>query len=292
MEEYSSKTRLKYERLSTAALEELVELDSSLEDGESLPTDELVAICEIIAERDRQAGKYTEADVQAAKERFYKYYYPIKSPKSIWDFGSDSTKSAPKSKVSTIRPRHFIRAAVAAAVILSILFMLAITGYADGFKVIGSVATWTRDTFNLSGITEKSGPSEAKIPEILTGLKECMEDAGISTSLLPTFFPDGYECITSESDILKGEAQVVGLYSNGEYNILFVYKNTLDGTNNSHFQKDEGEPSVYISGSNEFYITTNMDKYAATWLNGTILCDISGVPSYEILLQIIESIGA
>lgn len=289
MEEYGGKTRSEFERMSTEELEELVELDSSLEDGEGLSNNELLTICKILAEREREDGGYSDSDIQAAKERFYRDYYPNKSPVSVWDFGEDKDETPERRTVRSVRPRRFIRSAIAAAIAVTVLLALSITAYAGGFKAI---ATWTKETFNLSWSSSGEAGTPAEIPEILSELKEGMEEVGIPTELLPTYFPEGYECVMTDASVFKGIPSASAVYSDGEHSVIIAFEDTLDGFNNAHLQKDTQEPALYIYGSNEFYITTNMSKFSATWMNDTVLCDISGVPDYGVLLRIIESIGA
>ena len=77
-----------YDSMTTEELEEIIRLDSYLEDEQRrLNVDELLYISGILAERARAAGEWTDEDTERSFREFKKYYAPefygLKPPSKI-----------------------------------------------------------------------------------------------------------------------------------------------------------------------------------------------------------------
>lgn len=198
-----------------------------------------------------------------------------------------------KRKVSKTR---ILRTSLVAAVLAVILTGTALAVGTDFFNVL---FRWDNEhlSFNISPRGNVSASIEdsqrhVEVPEELKPLQETMEEYGIPASLLPTYFPEGYEPLNLEvwGDENGGIMGVDFQKGNETISIGFNWfpldvDNVVGG-----YEKDPGDPIIYEVNGTTYRIMTNMGDYFAMWTCGNIMCDIYVGKDPEILYKLLDSI--
>ena len=76
----------------------------------------------------------------------------------------------------------------------------------------------------------------------------------------------------------------------GNY-IILSYIFSLSGEPEESYNIDEEDYELYSHNDISFYVMTNEGSYLAVWYQNSLEGSISGVPSYEELIKILDSIG-
>ncbi len=182
------------------------------------------------------------------------------------------------------------KAAVAVAVVVTILLSAMFTAQAAGFDIFARIARWTTETFGFE-ISGQAGNAEPDVPPQLEGMKEALLEAGLSSDYLPAYWPEGYEQTQLESSYDSGMSTICGAYGEqGEW-IILSYTVFSSAELAMQYNIDKDNPELYIHNGTSFYIMTNESTYLAAWSSETVECAISGVSSYEELIKILDSIG-
>ena len=187
------------------------------------------------------------------------------------------------------KPRRFRFVKIAAAVLAVILVFGALAATASGVNIWTVFTKWTEEIF---GYTSPESDEELKGKEQRDEyylLQQALEQNNVFQQVVPNYLPSDY-CFEDLSlqDTYEGTS-ISGLFTNGNSFISFAYI-ISDTTPNLYYTKDEDAPEVYVINGIEHYITINEGKYRATWLNGNVLCRLSGVEPKEEIIKVIDSI--
>ena len=178
-----------------------------------------------------------------------------------------------------------MRALIAAAAMLAVLFTGTVASYAFGFDLWGVAPAWNDETFQL-----EEAPGRV-VPEPLKELAESLEVYGLmDRDLLPTWLPEGYELLDSQFNEMSRFTYFGAVLGKGESRLTISYRLYLEDKPNIAYQKDEGAPEEYVAGGQMHYIMTNVGKYLCVWVNDHVECFIAGADSREELIKIIDSI--
>lgn len=272
----------KFDAMSTETLTELLRQDSLLPDEGSDP-EAILYITKVIAERENREPTLSIPDAEAAWDSFNKNYRPTRADDTpiYEDDEAPSGAATPLSAASPARrkPRRLLRAVCVAAILAAV----SVSAYALNFNIWGTVATWSKDIF---------GFEQAKqVPDELKELETYMVEDGLPSSMLPSYIPEGYvktDCLADrDSDTfsdyycdLEKEEIIISI----TYRVWHKqYSPTL-------YQKNEGPPEEYKRNGVTYYIMANYERYLAVWFHDDIECSITGVPSREELIKMIDSI--
>ncbi len=186
--------------------------------------------------------------------------------------------------------RTLVKVCIVAAVIAALLAASVIVAYAKGFDLFNRIAQWTAEAFGLSpdGTLVKTG---TELPPQLQGMKEAMEQYGISSARLPTYWPEGYEQSQLYSSDSPESYIVSGAFGEGGTRIILSYIQHLSGTPKDSFNIDDQSLENYEHDGIKFHIMTNDGGFLAVWVQDTVEGSLSGVNSYEELTKILDSIG-
>lgn len=268
--------------LSDDELEDLLHQEMHREDDSDGET--LREIGKILASRDPQ--EFVEA--QASWARFAARYLDTPSQTDELESSAqeDNLYVLPKKR------RHSLGFAITAAIISVLLIGTAVAVGTDFFDVIYD---WGKEhlTYSISSgdaVTPTDISREhVEVAEELKPLQEALEERGITASLLPTYFPEGYESLgLGTSDSESGSSLVLSFQSGDEIISLGFTWFTRDIVGGV-FEKDDGDPVIYKVNDASYYIITNIDEYLATWTCGKINCFISST-SEEELYKMLDSI--
>ena len=271
----------KYDAMSTDELQQLLRDDASKSEGAESDTETLFYVMEVLAKR-RQARNEGKSPEEAL-ESFKQNYYTENDISSV----SESTTAAfkPNSR------GRWRRGLIAAAAMLVIVIGSSITANAMGFDLWEVIAKWTQETFHF-GYIEQSDESNAPSPDFISpcsSLQNTLDQYNITTSLVPTWIPDGY--IESDVSIIQTPKHRAfkADYEHGESIIIIRIAEYLDSCP-VQVEQSDSLMEIYESADIDYYIFDNNGFLQAVWINENYECYISGPLTLSELKQIIDSI--
>lgn len=269
--------------LSTQELEKILYDDSVMPDG-GRSDEELLYIAGILAERETASPSVGFQDSRFAWERFRNEHHAFDEKKH-------------RSRRSLFR----MGLAAAAAIILLIAGVLSVSARDMGLRHL--IVTWTDDyleVYLLSGSDASNHPvgDPAPVAPQLEKLQQDMIDHGLDTACLPTYYPDGYTvsdyvCLDSSSFSSFCVVLTIGTsdIDDSHYSVAYTSykKNSGSYGANYVFPKDAGDPELYEHAGRTYYITSNLGRYYAVWIEGNSLGEIRSGTDKSELLKIIDS---
>lgn len=282
-----------FDDMSTEDLEGILRMDSYSAENDEYDTDAILYIMEVVAKRKRQSGSAeAQALVSQKLKEFKEEYLPGCDRTSLYQF-DDELDTAEQLKTSPRRcqkpARHIMRRVGLVAAVIVVTFGLMITAQAAGLDIFGAIARWTDETFHFS----VSG--EAQAADWTDPFQDELSEAGLDSSILPSYFPDGYipgELIVSEFD---GYHQIYLPLNatDGQYiDILVTVYSDPEAVDSTLFEKDETPVQEFVDEDKLTYVFQNLDGLNVICLNENIMCSILGYGNItqEILLDILNSI--
>lgn len=297
----------KFDHMSTEDLETILRLDYQLPEGEGLDPDTILAITEVIANREKSDSAPQYPDTDTAWNVFLTKYRPHGG--SFLDTDADTlskqeqSKSKPGDSPAVQRRRSMrwlTRTALVAAIIAALLLATTVTASAFGYDLWNVIAEWTKETFTFTanGQADRSTPDvhQASASSNLEGaeyssLQDALDGYGITTPLAPTWIPERFELDSVDVGDTSSFTNIGATYVSGES--VLVISILLHKDNQDSFglwQKDLEAPLAYEKNGITHYIMTNMGRQSSVWLNGNCECGIAGDISQSELFSIIDSI--
>jgi hypothetical protein len=262
----------KFNTMSTEVLEDILRQDFELPDDADSDMDAILYITQLIADREKEHPTGRVGDVQASWADFQKKY--LSSP------GETSTPPA------TDKPRHRKKVVRLALLAAAAIVLLVGTAYAAG--AAGWIPGWDKDYFWYRKDDENVSPDLSNVL-VYGSLEETLALYDAPENMVPSYIPDGYVAGDFEYDVVPDYvATFIQEYRSTKGTILLSYSlRWSDST--ARYSKDEGDPEVYTTHGTDFYIMTNAGKFEAIWNCGDFECSISGVPSKDDLIKMIDS---
>ena len=285
-----------FDDMRTEDLEEILRMDSYDAYGaenDKYDTDTILYIMEVVAKRKRKSGSpEAQARVNEKLKEFKEVYLPDQDGTSLYQFDDDEKDEAqPKVPVKQVRKpvRHVFRRVGLVAAVIVVIFGLMITAQAAGLDIFGAIARWTDETFHFS----VSG--EAQAANWTDPFQEELSVAGLDSSILPSYLPDGYtpgELFVSEFD---GYHQIYLPLNatDGQYiDVTVTVYSDPEAVNSTLFEKDETLVQEFVEDDKLTYVFQNLDGLNVICLNENIMCSILGYGNItqEMLLDILNSI--
>lgn len=124
-------------------------------------------------------------------------------------------------------------------------------------------------------------------------LSEALEAKAIDPSILPTWYPSGYQCTEVYCRILLDSTKIRAQYSNGEseYSITIHRFTTALKASQSFLEKDDGEFDVRNINGVDYYMLSNVNNRKVTWIVDNLQVVISGSLSDDEINSMIDSIN-
>ena len=276
------------EQLSTEQLEDILRADLASEDQEN---DEAVFhILEVLEKREKENPSGRLPDVDQSWQEFQKYYnIPEGEGESLYPIRNNQEKrsaSVPTKTRRVFRPRKIL---VVAAVLI-LMFGGMLTAQAAGVDVFGAIGRWTEEKFHFE-ITPASEDGTTDYT-----FREASRKRGLPQSLIPTWYPKGFESSEPIDDSVEDYVDSVYCeYINKEENrsYLAMVSRYFDSEAIAAavYEKDDTEVEIYESKGRTFYIMSNLDSMTATWSDGILSIDIIGQLEVNQIKRIIDSIG-
>lgn len=297
----------KFEHMSTEDLETILRLDYQLPEGEGLDPDTILAITEVIANREKSESTPQYPDTDTAWNDFLTKYRPHGG--SFLDTDADTVSKQEQSKSKSgdsptvhrqRNVRWLMRTALVAAIIAVLLLATTVTASAFGYDLWDVIATWSKETFTFTtnGQADRSAPDthQASASSNLEGteyssLQDALDGYGITAPLAPTWIPERFKL----DSVTVGETSALiaftAYYVNENQSLLIDITMYKSGSHSfGHWQKDDDNPVPYSVGEVTHYLMTNMDREKAVWQVGPYEGGISGDISREELILVLDSI--
>lgn len=177
------------------------------------------------------------------------------------------------------------------AAVIAILFALLIGAQAVGVDVFGTLARWTGEVFKFR-VDDEAAYSEPQADRE-NDMQKMLESLDMPVELAPTWIPEGYALVNIKevnTDACFG-AYAVFKSGNHHINIEITEYCTATDLNCLEMQMDDITPEEYMSRGKTFYLFTNTDYWRGAWSEGRFVISLSGFPSKEMMLRVIDSIG-
>lgn len=297
----SKKNNAYLHQMSTEELKELLNTKIAAGDEDDL----LFDLLEVIDQRDAEDSNGTLANVDQAWDDFQKYYnLPEGDGKTLFeDDVEDELKPLAKEKPAPqfSKHRHSFRhliAVIAAAAILISLLIPAVFGF-DLWKIMGQ---WTQDFFSFTN-TQKHSASSVNEPPIgativqehtYATLQDALDAYGITEPLVPTWLPDGYQCITIDVTEFSLSTDFCAFYENGDRLISIAITKYQDDSyiadTVNAYEKDATDMKTYLENGNLHYIFENNHRVIVAWCVDSYSCAIKADISTEDAEKMVDSI--
>lgn len=300
----------KFEHMSTEDLETILRLDYQLPEGEGLDPDTILAITEVIANREKSDSAPQYPDTDTAWNDFLTKYRPHGG--SFLDTDADTiskqeqSKSKPGDSPAVQRRRSvrwLTRTALVAAIIAALLLATTVTASAFGYDLWNVIAEWSKETFTFTASDHTDRPTidihQAGASSNLEGaeyssLQDALDGYGITAPLAPTWIPERFELdsiyVGETSSFVNLGAFYTCKDGTGNNLSISITLNMYSSEQYSQWQKDGDDPSTYVVEDVTHYLMTNMGREKAVWLTGNYECGITGDISRDELISILDSI--
>lgn len=284
--EYESGTY--WDQLSTEQLEDILRADIA---SPNQTNDETVFhILEVLEKREKENPSGRLPDTDQAWKEFQQYYnIPEGEGQSLYPVRSDpETQPAPTStkKNRRFRPRKVL----VVVAVLVLMFGSMLTAQAAGVDIFGAIGRWTEEKFHFE-ITPASEDGTTDYT-----FREASRKRGLPQSLIPTWYPKGFESSEPIDDSVEDYVdsvycEYINKEENRSYSVMvsrYYDSNSIVAT---VYEKDDTKVEIYENNGRNFYIMSNLDTLTATWSDGKMSIDISGQLEINELKHIIDSIG-
>lgn len=279
------------ENLSIPELEALLQQDFLASDGSSPDIDYIMAIVEVMHQKEKAQPDYQPLDTAKAWEEFKSFYITEEGrAKSIYrtdeeleeQFLSELAKPASRHKKTKMFHRFLLIAA--SLCLLVALTCVPVFGY---HSIAQMLASWTVEQFGFY-MPPKTASDPGQVPEEFAELQEIMQQLG--AELIIPRFPEGFEAGTPMLDYFPHDNIFkfsVMYQRESDYYIFSVYRDENDVVN--RYEKSESLVETERYNSIEHYYLTNEENNIVTWYVGTIEHNIVTNMSISDLKKIIKS---
>ena len=265
----------KYDAMTTEELEEILRLDAQAPEEQESDTEMILYVMEVLAARKINNG-HTGKTALEAYESFKQNYMP--------EVDIIETASEVSTKTRIAFPR-WLRSLTATAAVLAILLVGSVTAQALGINIWEAMVKWTQETFHFG----EWGNSDTYDKFTYSSLQEVLEQGEVTTSLVPSWFPDGYEL--ADINVERKPLQIAyrAKYAKGEQDLIITVQDYLDGIP-VYVEQSEGLVEEYEASGITYYLFKNNERTQAVWIVDSFECSILGDLTIEELKLMIDSI--
>ncbi len=271
----------KYDTMSTEALQQILRDDASNPEGNKSEIDMLLYVMEVLAKR-RQAnneGKSPEEALETFKKKYYTEY--------DHSFTSESRSDPLRKRYSIPMVKGLIAAMVAIVIFIGATF----TASAAGFDIWEIIGKWTKETFHFgyAGTVDDTITPSSEFEYPCASLQEALDQCNITSALVPTWVPEGYNEIDVEVVQTPKQRWFTATYENGNKTVRIRIADYLDSYP-MQIEQDDSILEIYHNNGITYYFFDNGGLLQAVWHNQNYECFISGPLSLSELKEMIDSI--
>jgi hypothetical protein len=203
----------------------------------------------------------------------------------------DAAAESRSRKVRPARRRRYVRLAAAS---LAVVLGSMMTAQAFGVDVFGLIARWTDETFRFDAPAHSQAmdiPPPAG-PEAFASLQEALDVHKIKEKVLPKWMPEGFRLLEVKVTPTPRYVRFHAAYENGEkfLSISVWQYESIEDAGSVIFEKDDTEVIHYEYDGITHYLMSNLAQKQAVWINGNLMCNISGDLTVSELERMVKSI--
>ena len=261
------------ENLSIPELEALLQQDFLASDGNSSDVDYIMAIVEVIQEKEQARPDYQPLNTAKAWEEF-KSFYNTQEGRANSIYRSDeepeekmvsfqTEKQAPRNKKSKIFRRCFL--AAASLCLLVALTCVPVFGF---HSIVQMIASWTAEQFSFH-MPPEARPDAGQMPEELAELEEIMRQYDVE--LVVPKFPAGFEAKKPTLDYCLDDDTLEFLIMYQREDDYYIFSVSRDGDTIASEYEQNSPPleKEFYNGIGHFYLA-NEENNTVTWYVGMI----------------------
>lgn len=273
----------RFDSMTDGELEAILRSDAQNIEGEESDTEMLLYVMEVLAERNKTTTS-TNKSAKEAFETFKQYYMPETD-----DQPAHTYEPMKRKMVVSIIPLWLRRMSMVAAVVV-IIMLGATTVNAFGGDFWEIVVQWTQETFHLGSANSTETMAPAVDDEREFGsLQEVLDLEKITTPLVPTWIPEGYEFIEVKVEESPIQKKYIAVYQYGENQLKIQIKKYFDD-DPQQVEQSEDLVEVYDRAGISFFIFRDYDQLRVVWINDGYECYISGRIGAEEIKKMINSV--
>lgn len=278
------------ENLSVPELEALLQQDFLASDGSSPDVDYIMAIVEVMHQKEQAQPDYQPLDTAKAWEEL-KSFYIAEEANSI-----DRSDEGPKEKVVEPKtakraPKHekakIFRRCLLVAACLCLLVALTCAPVFGHYSIFQMLARWTAEQFGFYMPSETHSAPE-QIPEEFAEFQNIMEELG--AELIIPKFPEGYVAKEPTLDYFPDNGILkfsIVYQQENDYYLFVIYKNENQIAN--LYEKSNSLVEIKTYNDIDHYYLENSGNSTVAWYIGTTEYYILSNKSISDLKQILES---
>lgn len=294
LESGTQKNYSKYDNLSTAELDALLDMNLTVSEG-VLDIDEELYITEVLLKRNEIENTFDIPNTEESLKNFKEKFVNNKSNELYFDYEQSTNNNIIKIKKRGHRPsrKKYLRSLVIAAIVVVLILSLSITSVAYQ-NIWDTFAQWAKGTLKFINPDQqyiadnRLELTKNHLPQ-LDDLHSALQMLKIEEPLAPNWLPDGFEPKLIEIHRSEFTTSVFAKFANGDRYLSIDIGSTFFGTSPT-FEIDENSVTEYLSNNTKHYIATNYGRINATWTSGTYYIEISGDITKKELISIIDSI--
>ena len=276
-------------------------LETSEQERKEKLLDQLAETLELVAEDQAEIS-----DLRSCLERFDKEdLIEVDAEQALVRFQEKhhvllSEEKAIRMPACRHPPRKYFRrfaAVIAAAMFFSTMY---IAGASDE-GITKMIGRWTSETFHFGGIgkerelSETSDVNRSVVEGEYDSIEASLKDCEISQSVFPKWLPKRFHLKRiSVREVGSHFCAVSADYScDGSERILCIDIKRYYDIENAHshiFEKDDSPTIEYESNGITHYLIKNPAGNAAVWINGNLMCSITGDLSEAEFQKVIDSV--
>lgn len=200
-----------------------------------------------------------------------------------------STSSRSSSSRQTFRLQLSKLSSVAAA--LAVIFICLGSVQVAGYDILGYIAHWTKEVFQLQGTTTASDHIINSNLTQYEDLHNTLDEVGIAIPIAPSWIPNDFKNSAIDVNRLPGYLEVAAQFTSGNRCFFITATQFVSEENiNNVFEKDETPVSLYEKAGIIHYIMGNNGQTVVVWSNGPVACSIRGDITEEEATKMIDSI--
>lgn len=275
--------------LSTEELEKLLCQDFDVSDDKEPDVDYIMAIMEVIQEREAMPTAEATAIVDAAWNDFRENYQGQSTA-----YGTEALQESESSHLDQISmpksPKQRVRAYryVVIAALVGLLMCGAASAF--GFNVFQALADWTAETFGFVSASASDEAGRGEDP--YKTLRAIVEDE-TEILVIPNWIPEGSAESGEVSVVERSDGiRAASAYEmpNGRFTVRVMIYNDLSAEYSATYQKDDVDVVIYEANGILHYLMSNNDVNLAAWTNENVEMLIQGDLEFEDLEKMIDSI--
>lgn len=256
------------------------------------------AIEEVILRREKESPTGRLSDLDASWEEFCTYYATPEDKNALLRPDAHTAHAAAAStslnRSNKTRPRLRRRFGILAAAVVAVFAMM-VAAQASGLDFFGWLGRWTDEVLWFdSGSRDIGKFSPSHSTQTYDAIQASVERCGITDSVVPTWYPDGYELLEANYFENESSKYIIAEFSDQDKGWIYFHITNYNSINQRKAVSAEKDPSTmeeYLSNDQLFYVMNNQENSVVAWGSGTWYATIEGTITEEEIKNMIDSIG-